>query len=322
MRFVRSAAEQVAPHLQQNDLVILESTSPVGATEQLAGWLAAARPDLQIASPGADSSGAVAVAYCPERVLPGRILQELVDNDRLVGGLTAQCALRAQELYAQVVTATCHMTTARTAELVKLTENAYRDVNIAFANELSIVGDELDVDVADVIALANLHPRVDILQPGPGVGGHCIAVDPWFIVGASREARLIEMARWVNDSKPAWVAGKILERLDALGHDDPIVGLLGMSYKPDVDDLRESPAIEVARLLAETGSVRLKIVEPHVDALPPSLSSSAELVDLDRAIDDCHLIVGLVSHQAFRSSERLQAADPKRRLDFVSLLPG
>ena len=295
LRFVQQAAEAIAPGLASGALVVLESTSPIGATEQLASWLADARPDLRIAQPGMESPD-VHVAYCPERVLPGNILYELVHNDRLVGGLTKHCAEKAAELYGQVVKGDCRLTTARTAEMAKLTENAFRDVNIAFANELSLIADEVDVDVWELIELANLHPRVNILQPGAGVGGHCIAVDPWFLVDASENAHLIECARNVNDGKPGWVVNQILDAAADL--EAPTIACLGLSYKPDIDDLRESPAIEVVRQLHAAVPHTVLVVEPNVDTLPSELDGlEIELCSLEDAVRRADVLVGLVAHK-------------------------
>ncbi|MEM7093789.1 MAG: UDP-N-acetyl-D-mannosamine dehydrogenase [Actinomycetota bacterium] len=287
---VEAAAASIAPHLRPNDLVVLESTSPVGATESLARWISDRRPDLGL---GADHG--IAIAYCPERVLPGNIMHELVHNDRLIGGLTPSCAERAAEFYRRVVKGECRNTTARTAELAKLTENAFRDVNIAFANELSLVAHDVDVDVWELIELANLHPRVNILRPGPGVGGHCIAVDPWFIAHASENTPLIRTARGVNDAKPAWVVDRVLEAIAAI--EEPVVACLGLSYKPDIDDLRESPAIEVVRLLSELERMRVIAVEPNIGALPaPLVNRAVDFASLDHALAEADVVVGLVPH--------------------------
>lgn len=296
---VRSATESIAPVLAPGNLIILESTCPIGATEQVREWLGSLRPDL---IPGADhDADAIDIAYCPERVLPGNLLHELVHNNRIVGGLTPQAAVRASDLYKRVVKGECHMTSARTAELVKLTENAFRDVNIAFANELSLVSSEVDVNVWEVIDLANLHPRVNILQPGAGVGGHCIAVDPWFIVDASSQTRLIETARRVNDAKPAWVVDRVVEAAAAL--DSPVIACLGLAYKPDIDDLRESPAIEVARQLAANASLSVIAAEPNIDALPQSLEGlGVEFVSsVAEAVERADVVVGLVAHSEIRA---------------------
>ena len=239
LAYVEAAAKSIAPVLKRGDLVILESTSPVGATEQLSLWLAEARPDLTFPHDAGELSD-IRVAHCPERVLPGQILREVVENDRIIGGITRKCAQMAMALYKIFVSGEVHLSNARTAEMAKLTENAFRDVNIAFANELSIICEGLDINVWQLIRLANLHPRVNILSPGPGVGGHCIAVDPWFIVASDPEnSKLIATARAVNDGKPHFVVEKV--RAKAKRIKNPVIACLGLSYKPDVDDLRESP---------------------------------------------------------------------------------
>jgi UDP-N-acetyl-D-mannosaminuronic acid dehydrogenase len=299
LSYVEAAAKSIAPHLVSGNLVILESTSPVGTTEAVAGWLAAARPDLTFPQDAGEEAD-IGVAYCPERVLPGRVLEELVENERVLGGMTGSCSRRAAEFYGIFVKGACRQTTARTAEMCKLTENAFRDVNIAFANELSLICDRLDVNVWELIRLASCHPRVNILQPGPGVGGHCIAVDPWFIVhSAPEEAKLIRTAREVNDGKPDWVVG----RVEAAAKDivDPVVACLGLAFKPDIDDLRESPAVEVVRRLSSRGSVRLLVVEPFVDELPNSLAASenVELTSLEEGLSACDVVLLLVDHGLF-----------------------
>jgi UDP-N-acetyl-D-mannosaminuronic acid dehydrogenase len=252
--FVRAAVESIAPVIQKGNLVVLESTSPVGTTEQVVRWLAAARPDLRFPDAGGGLPE-VNVAYCPERVLPGQVVRELVDNDRIIGGMTPACSERAVALYRIFVRGELLVSDARTAEMCKLTENSFRDVNIAFANELSIICDKLGIDVWELIRLANRHPRVKILQPGAGVGGHCIAVDPWFIVaGNPKEARLIRTAREVNDSKPHWVVHKVHEAIATSGRaaSDLTIALMGLAFKPNIDDLRESPALDVAKTLTST----------------------------------------------------------------------
>lgn len=314
LRHVEQAARMIAPQLRRGNLVILESTSPVGTTEKLVGWLAEERPDLRF--PASDSSETdIHVAYCPERVLPGSIVSELVRNDRVVGGLTPRCAARARHLYETFVRGQCIETDTRTAEMTKLTENAFRDVNIAFANELSLICDPLGIDVWELIGLANRHPRVNILNPGPGVGGHCIAVDPWFIVdSAPQAARLIRTAREVNDGKPRWVLEKVAEavasarsRLDR----GVVVACLGLTFKANVDDLRESPSLEIAGHLAERRLTdRLLVVEPYVEALPAALASctGVELVGLERALAEADVVILLVDHQQFKAVPRAALA--------------
>jgi UDP-N-acetyl-D-mannosaminuronic acid dehydrogenase len=300
LSYVESAAQSIAPVLKKGDLVVLESTSPVGATEQMVGWLAAARPDLAFPLREGDKAD-VNVAYCPERVLPGHVIEELRSNDRVIGGMTAACGLRAQSLYQAFVQGSCLVTNARTAEMCKLTENSFRDVNIAFANELSLICDHLDINVWELIKLANRHPRVKILQPGPGVGGHCIAVDPWFIVDSCPEhARLIRQAREVNDNKPHYVVSRTREAISRVKA--RTVACLGLSFKADIDDLRESPAVEIVKELASAESgVAFQVVEPHVDALPRDLASirNTTLVSLNEALAHADVILLLVNHQQF-----------------------
>lgn len=299
--YVEAAAKSIAPVIKKGDLVILESTSPVGTTEQMVTWLSEARPDLKFPLPGATANDIdVNVAYCPERVLPGKVVHELVSNDRVIGGMTSECSARATSLYKSFVEGKCVVTNARTAEMCKLTENSFRDVNIAFANELSMICDKLDINVWELIGLANLHPRVNILQPGPGVGGHCIAVDPWFIVSKTPdEAKLISTARNVNDHKPHYVLDKIQSA--SAKFKAPVVACLGLSFKPDIDDLRESPAMEIVLALAARGTARLLVVEPHISELPESLKSSGnvEFASLDDALTRANVIAMLVNHKAF-----------------------
>ncbi len=299
LRALHGAVESLAPLLRAGDLVVVESTSPVGSTEALSVRLAGLRPDLSFPHALGDDSD-VRVAYCPERVLPGNALAELVENDRVIGGISPSCAQAARGLYETFVEGECHLTDARTAEMVKLSENAFRDVNIAFANELSVVCDALGVDPWAMIGLANRHPRVDILRPGPGVGGHCIPVDPWFIVDSQPgRTPLIQAARMVNDGKPEWVARKVAEMCSDL--EGPVVACLGLAYKSDTDDLRESPAISVVRSIRGMFGGPILIVEPHLEALPEEMLSygSYELVDLQSALDAAHVVVLLTDHSSF-----------------------
>lgn len=300
LTYVESAVRLIAPVLKKGDLVVLESTCPVGATEQVVGWLAAARPDL--AFPHRDGGIAdVNVAYCPERVLPGHVIDELVSNDRVVGGITPACGARARLLYQLFVAGECLVTDARTAEMCKLTENSFRDVNIAFANELSLICDRLDINVWELIRLANHHPRVKILQPGPGVGGHCIAVDPWFIVNSCPEqAKLIRQAREVNDGKPHYVVARTRDAMHRVGAKR--VACLGLAFKADIDDLRESPSVEiVVELCASSTDTKFLVVEPHVDTLPPQLAAlrNLSLVSLADALADADVVLLLVNHRQF-----------------------
>lgn len=305
--FIESAAKAIAPVLKQGDLVILESTSPVGATEQLANWLAAERQDLsfpQYAGEDAD----VNVAYCPERVLPGRVVRELVENDRVIGGMTRVCSMRAIELYKTFVKGECVVTNARTAEMAKLTENSCRDVQIAFANELSIICQKLDIDVWELITLANRHPRINILQPGPGVGGHCIAVDPWFIVSKSpSEARLISTARAVNDAKPLWVIDRVkvvladyLQANPSKLISDVKIGCFGLAFKPDIDDLRESPAMWITREVARVHEGLVVAVEPNICEI---VNEKFSLISYDEAFTSVDIAVLLVDHREFKQGK-------------------
>lgn len=306
LSYIRSAAEALAPTLRGGELVILESTSPPGTTQRMADWILAERPDLSL--DGTDGRPRIYVAHCPERVLPGKIMVELVTNDRIVGGITPEAAQRSRDLYQVFCQGEILLTDAATAEAAKLVENSFRDVNIAFANELSLVADRLGIDVWELIRLANHHPRVNILQPGPGVGGHCIAVDPWFLVDAApQEARLIRTAREVNDAKPRWVLDKVLDAV--AGVEAPVVAAYGLAFKPNIDDLRESPAAEIVRELATTSpEMTVLAVEPHIDELPAALADlpNVRLVDAEEALAraDAHAL--LVDHTVFRAlAERL-----------------
>jgi len=315
LRFVKAAAESIAPVLKKGDLVILESTSPVGSTEQMADWLAAARPDLRF--PQQDETPDIFIAYCPERVLPGQVMVELINNDRVIGGMTPACSARASALYRLFLKGECVETNARTAEMCKLTENSFRDVNIAFANELSLICAEQGINVWELIALANRHPRVNILQPGPGVGGHCIAVDPWFIVAQNPElARLIRTAREVNDAKPQWVLDQVktalAECLTQSGKraSDLTIACFGLAFKPNIDDLRESPAVGVAQMIAEWHSGTTWVVEPHITHIADALAGKAELISCEQALAQADILVMLVDHRAFRA---IDAAQVKQR---------
>jgi len=306
LSFIEAASRSIAPALRPGNLVILESTSPVGATEQMAQWLAEERPDLRFPHQAGEGSD-IRISYCPERVLPGNILRELTRNDRIIGGMTERCANRARDFYRLFVEGECLLTDVRSAEMCKLAENAFRDINIAYANELSMVCDQLGVDVWEVIRFANHHPRVNILRPGTGVGGHCIAVDPWFIVaGAPEQARLIRTAREVNDSKPDWVLGKVREAVAEfemrMGR-APMIAALGLAFKPDIDDLRESPAVQVAQALYAEYGTQMLAVEPHITSMPPAFGD-CPLVSLQDARDQADILVLLVAHKAFADIER------------------
>ncbi|MEA9390998.1 UDP-N-acetyl-D-mannosamine dehydrogenase [Acerihabitans sp. TG2] len=309
LTYVRAAALSLAPVLKKGDLVILESTSPVGTTEQMAQWLASARQDLSFPQTAGEHAD-INIAYCPERVLPGKVMMELINNDRIIGGMTARCSARASELYRIFLKGECVVTNARTAEMCKLTENSFRDVNIAFANELSVICADQGINVWELIRLANRHPRVNILQPGPGVGGHCIAVDPWFIVAQNpQHARLIHTARLVNDAKPEWV----MDRVKAVVADclvtsgkrasEVIIACFGLAFKPDIDDLRESPAVSITRRIAQWHPGETQVVEPYVDQLPPSLAGLATLTGLDSALQCADVLVMLVDHSPFKARQ-------------------
>lgn len=308
LSYIESASKSIAPVLKKGDLVILESTSPVGATEQMASWLAEARPDLSFPQTHGESSD-IRIAHCPERVLPGHVLRELVQNDRVIGGMTPKCSELAISLYRVFVQGECIVTNARTAEMCKLTENSFRDVNIAFANELSMICDELDINVWELIRLANRHPRVNILQPGPGVGGHCIAVDPWFIVSKTPEhARLIKTAREVNDSKPQWVIDKVKMAVAEFLQDHPrktsqevTIACFGLAFKPDIDDLRESPAVAITQQIVATHPGPVLSVEPNIESLSEDLATKFKLTSTETALAEADIIVLLVDHKEFRS---------------------
>lgn len=305
--YIESASKAIAQVLKKGDLVILESTSPVGATEQMAAWLAEARPDLTFPPTHGEDSD-IRVAHCPERVLPGHVLRELVQNDRVIGGMTPKCSEAAASLYKVFVQGECVITNARTAEMCKLTENSFRDVNIAFANELSIICDKLDINVWELIRLANRHPRVNILQPGPGVGGHCIAVDPWFIVSKTpEEARLIRTAREVNDSKPEWVINKVKQAVAEYLMENPdktamdvTIACFGLAFKPDIDDLRESPALAITQQIAASHPGPVLAVEPNIEALPSKLAGKLNLAGIETALAEADVIVLLVDHREFK----------------------
>jgi UDP-N-acetyl-D-mannosaminuronic acid dehydrogenase len=321
---IEAAARAIAPVLQKGNLVILESTSPVGTTEKLAEWLAAARPDLNFPQQAAEAAD-VQIAYCPERVLPGKILHELIDNDRIVGGMTRKACEMAVGLYKTFVEGECIRTDARTAEMCKLAENTYRDINIAYANELSMICDQLGIDVWQLIALANHHPRVNILKPGPGVGGHCIAVDPWFIVDKTPEqARLIRTAREVNDEKTRWAMSKIdlaITREIECGTFPQDIGIacLGLTYKANIDDLRESPALSIVQSLAKKHPGHVAVVEPHIDMLPGALSGlEVALLGLQEAIDWAKVVVLLVDHKQFKEID-FDRRDIRQMIDLVGI---
>ncbi len=306
LKYVKAACEAIAPVLEKGNLVILESTCPVGTTELMAEWLSAERSGLSFPQTVGENSD-IRICHCPERVLPGKVMHELIANDRVIGGMTPKCSEMAVQLYKTFVSGECVVTGARAAEMAKLTENSFRDTNIAFANELSLICDQLDIDVWEIISLTNRHPRVNILQPGPGVGGHCIAVDPWFIVASAPEnSRLIRTAREVNDSKPEWVLKKVddavnqfLKQYPKLTSDDVTVACYGLAFKPDIDDLRESPALQIAQSISKTHNGNLLVVEPNIKQLPNALSGT-ELVSIDEAFQRADIHVYLVAHREFK----------------------
>ena len=306
LSYIESAVKSIAPVLEKGNLVILESTSPVGATERMADWLAEARPDLSFPQQSKVPPD-INIAHCPERVLPGHVVRELVENDRVIGGITQECSEKAIDLYSTFVEGECVVTNARTAEMAKLTENSCRDVQIAFANELSIICDKLEINVWELISLANRHPRINILQPGPGVGGHCIAVDPWFIVSKTpEEAKLIRTAREVNDAKPEWVINKVklaitdfLEANPDKTVKDVTIACYGLAFKPDIDDLRESPALAIVKDIKLMHSGVTYVVEPNIKKLPAHIKG-VKLVGLFEAKKaDIHLL--LVDHREFKN---------------------
>ncbi|MCG9694544.1 UDP-N-acetyl-D-mannosamine dehydrogenase [Vibrio sp. Isolate22] len=304
LRYIEAASKAIAPVLKKGDLVILESTSPVGATEQMAEWLSEARSDLTFPQTHGESAD-VNVAHCPERVLPGHVVTELVQNDRVIGGMSKRCSERSVELYKTFVMGECVITNARTAEMAKLTENSCRDVQIAFANELSMICDELDIDVWELISLANRHPRVNILQPGPGVGGHCIAVDPWFIVSKTPEtARIIHTARNVNDHKPEWVIDKVKVAVADFLNTNPTktakdvtIACYGLAFKPDIDDLRESPALDITKSIANSHAGNVLAIEPNIESIN---IENIKLVSLDESLIQTDIHVLLVDHKQFK----------------------
>jgi UDP-N-acetyl-D-mannosaminuronic acid dehydrogenase len=303
LSFVERAARDIVPHLRRGNLVVLESTVPPGTTR---GMLAPILAESGLV-PGRD----VCVAHCPERVLPGRILLELVQNDRLAGGLTPECAEKAATLYAAFVKGAIMRTSATMAEMVKVMENTYRDVNVALANEFALIAEHVGVDVWEAIRLANLHPRVNVLRPGPGVGGHCIAVDPWFLADAAPDAaRLIRTAREVNDGMPEHV----LDRLVDLAAPPASIALLGLTYKAEVDDIRESPALRVAELAVERG-YDVRLCDPHL--APDQRGLPAPLLPIEQAVRDAEVVVLLVDHAAFADLDvDLVAALVKRKQIF------
>ncbi len=303
--YVQAATEAIIPMIKENNLIIIESTSPVKTTEKMADIIFSKRPDLK---------GKIYIAYCPERVLPGQVIYELEHNDRIIGGINSESADKAGEFYSLFVRGNLYKTNCRTAEMCKLVENSYRDVNIAFANELSIITDRLDIDVRELINLANKHPRVNILQPGPGVGGHCIAVDPWFIVADFEDdAEMIRRARLVNLRKSKWVIDKIKDSVsdfERKNNRKPIIACMGLAYKQDIDDLRESPAVDITRHLLDEG-FNVKAVEPNIHT-----HKDFEIADHLEAFEKSDIVVFLVGHKEFRQFK----GQNKTMLDFCGVV--
>lgn len=308
LSFIKNSCSEVAKVLKKGDVVILESTSPVGTTEKISEWMSEIRLDLSFPHEKGSSSD-IRVAYCPERVLPGQVLQELTQNDRVIGGITKKCSEAAKKVYEVFVDGNCHMTNSRTAEMAKLTENASRDVSIAFANELSMICENLEIDVWKLIELANKHPRINILEPGPGVGGHCIAVDPWFIASRSpKDSTLIQAARQVNDSKPIWVINQVkamvnryLEDNPKYSEDDIVLGCYGLTFKADIDDLRESPALNIVNILSKDLRCKIVAVEPNIKS-SKLIHQEVELVSFEYSEENSNIHILLVDHKEF--SER------------------
>ena len=305
--YIEKASRAIAKFIKKDDVIILESTSPVGTTEQMASWLAQERQDLTFPQTHGSTSD-IRIAYCPERVLPGNIINELTQNDRVIGGMTRSCSEAAVDFYSSFVKGDCLITNSRTAEMTKLTENTSRDVGIAFANELSVICDKLGIDVWELISLANRHPRVNILQPGPGVGGHCIAVDPWFIVSEFPDnAQLIHTARKVNDAKPTWVIEKVKMAIADFLKENPdkkvneiVIACYGLAFKPDIDDLRGSPALGIIKELSNLHNGKILGVEPNIDTLPDSVKN-IELVNFEQAIKKANVHILLVDHKEFKN---------------------
>ena len=308
--YVESATRMVLPYLKEGDLFVIESTSPVGTTEQMASLIFAERPELK---------GKISIAYCPERVLPGNVIYELVNNDRVIGGIDDASTHKAQEFYRHFVKGALHATNSKTAEMCKLTENSCRDSQIAFANELSIICDKAGINVWELIELANKHPRVNILQPGCGVGGHCIAVDPYFISSAfPAEARMISLAREVNNYKADWCAEKIqnaMLRFEIEKKRTPVVAMMGLAFKPDIDDLRESPAkYIVTKVMQSYSNTNILVVEPNIKE-----HRVFKLTDYQQAYDQADIVVFLTGHTPFK---QLPWSDEKIILDFCGIFKG
>lgn len=321
LSYVDQAINSIATVLKPGDLIIIESTSPVGTTLRIRDIVINRRPDLNCSEEGVASSQVdINIAYCPERVLPGKIMEELTSNDRIVGGLTSQCSKKAKDLYQIFVQGDIHITDSKTAELAKLTENSYRDVNIAFANEVSMICDDLQINTNELIRLANKHPRVKILEPGVGVGGHCIAIDPWFIVeSAPGRAKIIKLARQVNIEKTQWVYDKILTEKNSINKKFVRIGIMGLAFKPDVGDLRESPALDIVLKLALNKDIKIILSEPNIYKLPTEFNNLNICLDNSiNALDDVDILISLVKHKEFISVIKNHKGN--KIIDFCGLL--
>ena len=310
IKYVEDAIKNIAPVLDKNNLIIIESTSPVGTSKKMSRILKKLRPELSFPHEDLNEID-INIAYCPERVIPGNTLNELVSNDRVIGGITDECADMASKFYSKFITGKCHKTNAETAELSKLAENSFRDVNIAFANELSMICDENNINPWELIEIANKHPRVNILQPGPGVGGHCIAVDPWFIVANSNVARLIQQSREVNLYKTEYVFKKLEKEIKNIlskkevNEKEITVAFFGIAFKANIDDLRGSPALEIVKKTIEFFDCSILIVEPNIQELPNDIKNNSNLVSLSDGIKNCDIAISLVDHKEFAEIKRL-----------------
>tara|TARA_B100000700_G_C15061268_1_gene866020 strand:+ start:1706 stop:2965 length:1260 start_codon:yes stop_codon:yes gene_type:complete len=308
--YVEEAIKNIAPVLNKNNLIIIESTSPIGTSKKMSRILKKLRPDLGF--PHEDLNEVdINIAYCPERVIPGNTLNELISNDRVIGGITDKCANKASNFYSKIITGKCYKTSAETAELSKLAENSFRDVNIAFANELSMICDENNINPWELIEIANKHPRVNILQPGPGVGGHCIAVDPWFIVTNSNVARLIQQAREVNLYKTEYVFKKLEKEIKNItlkkevNEKEITVAFFGIAFKANIDDLRGSPALEIVKKTIEIFNCNILVVEPNIQELPNDIKKNSNLVSVSDAIKNCDIAISLVDHKEFTDIKKI-----------------
>jgi UDP-N-acetyl-D-mannosaminuronic acid dehydrogenase len=324
LSYIESAVKSIAPILEKNNIIILESTSPVGTTEKIINWMKEIRPDLKYpVYNNTDQNCDLYIAHCPERVLPGNIIKEFSENDRIIGGVTKECAIRVKNFFKKYINAQCIITDCRTAELSKLTENAFRDVNIAFANEISLICNDLDINVWELISLANHHPRVNILNPGPGVGGHCLAVDPWFIIDSSPDRTLlIKSARKRNDLMPSEIIKKVINIVNSFDKEinQLNIAIFGLAFKPNIDDLRESPALEIAQKIVVMGFEKSYIVEPNIKALPPCFElMNAELVGREFAVNNADIIILLVDHSEFKDLDE-NLIEKKQVLDTRGIL--